>query len=230
VGIDELLARIYPPTRSRLRKVLTNGGFIPTKDWPIIHDALVALSPAFKRALAQIVPTRDRIIDALAPPAREIMALEQEATTAALRIAGFNEEEREKYLNWQPHSTGRQRSFLDGLNGLPLRENTMIMNDLQFVPGFRRLAQTKFGAVSFENDAARLILLHANHERLEETIGVDLMYYNNTYRSFVCVQYKVMKEEAGGATFRYPQGDLEQIPLTFTHTLHIRRNLHILGH
>ena len=24
--------------------------------------------------------------------------------------------------------------------------------------------------------------------------------------------------------------ELEQIPLTFTHTLHIRRNLHILGH
>ena len=139
---------------------------------------------------------------------RETMALEHEAVAAALRLAGFDEGEREAIFAWNPSERARTACFLDGLNAVPLREDTMIQNDMQVVPGFERLDQTKFGAVRFENDATRLVLLHANHQRLEETLGVDLIYYNHSFHSFVCVQYKAMEQEHSGAVFRFPKDDL----------------------
>jgi hypothetical protein len=148
------------------------------------------------------------VIDEMSATERETMALEHEAVAAALRMAGFDEGEREVSLAWNPSERARAASFLDGLNAVPLREDTMIQNDMQVVPGFERVDQTKFGAVRFENDDTRLILLHANHQRLEETLGVDLIYYNHSFHSFVCVQYKAMEQEHSGAVFRFPKDDL----------------------
>lgn len=196
--------------RNRLRDVLGAGGFIPAKQWALVHEILVGTYEEAGRAIDQLVPFRERVIDEMTSTARETMALEHEAAAAALRLAGFDEAEREASLAWNPSERGRTASFLDGLDAVPLREDTMIQSDMQVVPGFERLDQTKFGAVRFENDDTRLILLHANHQRLEETLGVDLIYYNDTYHSFVCVQYKAMEQEHSGAVFRFPKEDLSR--------------------
>jgi hypothetical protein len=208
VPIEELLGLLPVALRDRLRSVFKDGGLITSKQWSIVQDILVNAFDEVRQAIERVVPYRERVIDEMSATERETMALEHEAVAAALRLAGFDEVERETTLAWNPSRRARTASFLDGLNAVPLREDTMIQNDMQVVPGFDRLDQTKFGAVRFENDSTRLILLHANHQRLEETLGVDLIYYNHSFHSFVCVQYKAMEQEHSGAVFRFPKDDL----------------------
>lgn len=208
ISIDALLGHLPTALRDRVRGVIEGGGLIPPKQWALVQEILVEAYEEAGRAIDQLVPFRERMVDEMSPAARETMALEHEAVAAALRFAGFDETEREEKIAWNPSESRFTASFLDGLNAVPLREDTMIQNDLQIVPGFERLDQTKFGAVRFENADTRLILIHANHQRLEETLGVDLIYYNDTFHSFVCVQYKAMEHEHTGAVFRFPQDDL----------------------
>lgn len=208
IAIDVLLDLFPIALRNRVHATLEGGGVIPAKQWTLVEEILVGAFDEVRAAIESLIPFRERVIDEMTPIERETMALEHEAVAAALRLAGFDESERETNLAWNPPETGPTGSFLDGLDAVPLREDTMIQNDMQVVPGFERLDQTKFGAVRFENDDTRLILLHANHQRLEETLGVDLIYYNHSFHSFVCVQYKAMEQEHSGAVFRFPKDDL----------------------
>lgn len=208
IPIDALLDHFPVALRDRLQSMFEGGGLIPAKQWALVQEILVDNFEEAGQAIEGLVPYRERVVDEMSPAARDTMALEHEAVAAALRLAGFDEAEREEKIAWNPSERRLTASFLDGLNAVPLREDTMIQNDLQVVPGFERLDQTKFGAVRFENEDTRLILIHANHQRLEETLGVDLIYYNDTFHSFVCVQYKAMEQEHAGAVFRFPQDDL----------------------
>jgi len=208
VPVAELLGAFPTSLRNRLGSLFETGGLISAKQWSLVEEILFGLSEEARDAIDALVPLRERVIEEMNAAERETMALEHEAVAAALRLAGFKEAEREASLAWNPSDRGPTASFLDGLNAVPLREDTMIQNDMQVVPGFERLDQTKFGAVHFENDDTRLILLHANHQRLEETLGVDLIYYNHSFHSFVCVQYKAMEQEHSGAVFRFPKDDL----------------------
>ncbi|WP_143269010.1 hypothetical protein [Azospirillum agricola] len=210
IAISELEAALPSALQSRMQATLQKGGLIAPKPWALVEEALSRISPATRDAIATLIPIRERVIGELSHHAREIMALEHETVAVAMRIAGFDDREREAGVNWRPTTTTYPASFLDGLGAVPLREDTMIINDMQIVPGFQRLDQTKFGSVRFENDTAKLFVLHANHQRLEETIGVDLIYYNHSYASFVCVQYKAMERETSGAVFRFPQNDLDK--------------------
>ena len=208
VATEELLDLFPVALRDRLRSVFEEGGLVTAKQWAVVQDILVDTFDEIRDAIERLVPYRERLIDEMSATGRETMALEHEAVAAALRLAGFDEGEREASLAWNPSERTRTASFLEGLNAVSLREDTMIQNDMQVVPGFERLDQAKFGAVRFENDDTRLILLHANHQRLEETLGVDLIYYNHSFHSFVCVQYKAMEQEHSGAVFRFPKDDL----------------------
>lgn len=208
ISIDDVLEAFPINLKDRLGSVFESGGLISTKEWPLVEEILAALSGEIHDAIERLIPFRERVVEEMSASERETMALEHEAVAAALRLAGFDERERETNLAWNPSEKARTGSFLDGLNAVPLREDTMIQNDMQVVPGFERLDQAKFGAVRFENDDTRLIVLHANHQRLEETLGVDLIYYNHSFHSFVCVQYKAMEQEHSGAVFRFPKEDL----------------------
>ena len=60
------------------------------------------------------------------------------------------------------------------------------------------------GIAVLENARERLTIINCNRQKVEETPGVDLVYYNHTFKSFVMVQYKRMKRvpEVGSAAFR----------------------------
>jgi hypothetical protein len=47
----------------------------------------------------------------------------------------------------------------------------------------------------------------ANRQGLEHQLGADLIYYNETFRSFVLVQYKAMEREDEKHVFRWTTGD-----------------------
>jgi hypothetical protein len=66
-----------------------------------------------------------------------------------------------------------------------------------------------YGAARFEDDVGRrLTVINANRAGLEGTLGADLIYYNETYKAFVIIQYKAMEQIEHGAAFRFPNAQL----------------------
>ncbi len=80
----------------------------------------------------------------------------------------------------------------------------MVENDLRKLPGYDLIRALPYPAAVFEGAVARLTIVLANKLPLEEQTGTDLIYFNETFRSFVMVQYKAMERGAKGHVFRLP--------------------------
>jgi hypothetical protein len=90
-------------------------------------------------------------------------------------------------------------SFMGGLSQQHFQEETAIQHDLFNWPD---MAQVNIAGVSvFESGNRRLEVMYANRNDLEHTLGVDLIYYNESFELFVLVQYKLMHKE--GEEFLY---------------------------
>ena len=83
------------------------------------------------------------------------------------------------------------------------------------VPGFEFIRSMPFGAAIFESDDTRLTVVNANRGAAEGQFGADLIYFNETCKSFVLIQYKAMQTTKNNdAVFRLPNSKLaEQIAL-----------------
>lgn len=85
-------------------------------------------------------------------------------------------------------------------------------SDYTVIPGFETIRQYPFAARTFESEPSayprtRLKVIMANHLPLEQQTGADLIYFNETYRSFVMVQYKAVERGNRGPEFRWRQHD-----------------------
>ena len=85
----------------------------------------------------------------------------------------------------------------------------MIINDLGTFPGFEAVRPMNHTCAVFKSDHVRLTVVMANRNRLEEQLGADLIYRNETYGSFVVVQYKAMEQDVSSPKFRLPNDQLE---------------------
>jgi hypothetical protein len=73
-----------------------------------------------------------------------------------------------------------------------------------------RVQSLNYGAVVFTDGNTRLTVIHANKQPLEQVFGADLIYYNDAYRSFVMVQYRVFDDNERGEQFRLPNKQLTE--------------------
>jgi len=86
----------------------------------------------------------------------------------------------------------------------------MVINDLFNVPGYELMRTSQFSSTVFENDKSRLTVLLANRLPLEELLGTDLIYYNEDFKCFIMVQYKVMEKAGERFLFRVPNAQLTE--------------------
>ena len=86
----------------------------------------------------------------------------------------------------------------------------MVINDLATFPGFETVRRMRHATAVFTNERVNLTVVMANRLGLEQQLGADLIYRNETYGSFVLVQYKAMEHETGTARFRLPNNQLEK--------------------
>ena len=84
----------------------------------------------------------------------------------------------------------------------------MVINDLMKFPGHEILKTTSFNSVVFENSQSKLTVILANRLPLEQQLGTDLIYYNETFKCFLMVQYKAMEKEGDEAVYRFPNDQL----------------------
>ena len=84
----------------------------------------------------------------------------------------------------------------------------MLHADLTSLPGFAAIQDAPhIAARTFQSKtdpSVRVTVVMANRLALEEQTGADLIYFNETYRSFVMVQYKALEkgDEEGNSVGR----------------------------
>jgi hypothetical protein len=206
ISFSEILRAMPTNLRGYLERAFESGGLIPPKTVRAVVDVLGEMDPDLREMLDRLSASRADMIAGLGTRARENLALQKETLATALAIAGVQAEE---ILAWSP-STEEPTSFLDGLPGARVREDVMLYADISSLPGFSILKDAPhIAARTFQSvdQQTRVTVVMANRLPLEEQTGADLIYFNETFRSFVLVQYKALEKVTDEPEFRWTEGD-----------------------
>jgi hypothetical protein len=206
LSVRKLLGRMPKRNVASVCKRFRSGGLLTAKGFHAVIESVRQLSTQASLLLERFSHDRTERIERLSPKVRINLAQQKEALLTALSIAGIN---RSLIQEWTP-SASTPLSFLDGLPCIRLREDSMVVNDLKILPGFEVIKECSYNAAVFESESKeeRLTVILANRLPLEEQTGTDLIYYNETYHSFVMVQYKAMRQEDGKCIYRLPDEQL----------------------
>ncbi len=213
LSVQRIINRLPKRNAASVRKRFESGGMLTDKGFAAVIEAIRQLAPQISALLDRFSQARRERMQRLSDKTKDNLAQQKEALLTALSIAGLS---REPVQEWSPPD-GTPVSFLDGLPTARLREDPMVVNDLMYLPGFDLIKTYPYNAAVFESDATsdRLTVILANRLPLEEQTGTDLIYFNETYQSFVMVQYKAMEREDGPngvpqAVFRLPNTQLAE--------------------
>ena len=203
---SEIESHVPAQVRRHLFRYFHSGGVLPDRTGNAFVDFMVQADESVADRMSRIeynTPAPQRF----SPRAEENLALQKDTVGVALRIAGV---EHDQLAGWRV-GEHPPRSFLDGLPGARVREDAMIQADFSTIPGFDQIRNATHIATqpfqSRRDPSNRVTVIMANRRPLEQQTGVDLIYYNEKYRSFVMVQYKAMEQEGGEERFRWAEGD-----------------------
>lgn len=211
ISVRRVLNRLPKRNKAYAEERFATGGLLGEKNFAAVVDAISQLAPQANSLLQRYSSERVERINRLSRRVRENLAYQKEAVLTALSTTKIGREEMQE---WSPPD-GTPVSFLDGLPTARLREDPMVVHDLMHLPGFGVLKTYPYNAAVFESDSERLTVILANRLPLEEQTGTDLIYFNETYQSFVMVQYKAMEREddengVRDDVFRLPNAQLKE--------------------
>ena len=197
------------PTRyaAFLKEPTSAASSVPPATWEKLLDALLRT-----RAIEQVAIDRFRALVSARQSQRtkltsSIPQLERDAVALALDIAGGSAT-RQRVLSATPDPG--DAPFITALADAPVvvLEDRLIEHDLRSFPGGTELAMYAIGAVRVDSGRSTLTILNANRARIENTLGVDLVYYNHERQAFVMVQYKLMRRSRNSQEHFYrPSSD-----------------------
>lgn len=176
-------------------------GSIPDATWVAVLDAVKRLRPEAAPAIERLSLDRS-LPEWLHRDEGAIVGYERDAVQLATRFAGV--EDMRVLRTWVPSDD--PAPFLANLEGATVREDTILQNDMNVFGDWERLDQYQTGAVLFGKGRHRLTVVNVNRTPLEETLGVDLIYYAHAYDAYVLVQYKMLRRETDAYVYR-PTGD-----------------------
>jgi hypothetical protein len=207
ITITRLLQALSTRSETRVKESLQRGGLLTPKVLEEVLAAVSKLSPDTTPILARYQKERLERIERLPQATRQALAEQKEAVLTAMAIADID---RDAIEGWDFQVDEGPTSFLAGLPQVRLREDQVVINDLSVLPGHEQLDSTILGTTVFEGDRSRLTVVLANRLPLEQQTGADLIYYNETFRCFLFVQYKMMEKEAKEHVFRFPNAQLTE--------------------
>lgn len=205
--IDVTGSKIPAPLKVHKNFFVDRSAFSDAEAALDLVDALRKSSTEIDQYIAQSIADY-KLIDKLRDGERQIVRYEHDATEMALRIAGITP--RDAYV-WSPTREKKTAvtSFFSGLKTKKLSEDDIIQWDLRRIPGFSIIhEQPEFGHCVLRDGGQTIHLFHANKNKLENTLGVDLIYFNENHHSFVMVQYKGTEKALNTDLFRFPNEQL----------------------
>ncbi|MDX0760483.1 hypothetical protein GOD62_32310 [Sinorhizobium medicae] len=205
--IDGVPARNRKVAEDRFKR----GGLLTPKAFEEVVDLVARLAPETARSIDRFTKSTRRRLASLDRSAREALGAQKESVATAMLLAGID---RSPLREWVLLDDETPKSFLDGLSQSRQREDEMIIRDMSEVPGYEFIRRVPNASAALFHDGetgSRLTVILANRLPLEEQTGTDLIYYNETFKSFILVQYKAMEsDQKEGAIFRLPEKNLSE--------------------
>ena len=169
------------------------GGRVPPGTWRDMKRAVGVIDPSSLEVLKRLERQRDQSRERIDRPGVMIVAQQRDTIGLALDTFDPSRRLRKRALQeWTPSEGDRLKSFL---GGLPVQtiEDQVIAKDASFFAGATRTRHTVLGAV-FQLDDRQLEVFNVNRHRIEESLGVDLLYFNEMFNAWTMVQYKLMEQ------------------------------------
>ena len=131
----------------------------------------------------------------------EIIALKRDIANNLLRFAGLPTDLLLEYdfENDKVYKSER----LNRIGPCKIRELQLSANDSGVFGDWKREEEPLLdGGIVFTYEDRELSINHVHATPLEQTLGVDLIYYNGFFDSYIMIQYKRMEEENGRFCYR----------------------------
>ena len=182
-----------------------SGGRVPSGTWRDMKLAIGAIDPSSLEALEELERQRDQSNELIwiDRPGVMVVAQQRDATGLALDAFDRSRDLRKRILRrWAPSAEGnRLTSFLDGLTDVRVIEDQVITRDISAFDGATETRHTVLGKV-FQLADRKLEVFNVNRHKIEESLGVDLLYFNETFNAWTMVQYKLMEQSPQGPSYR----------------------------
>lgn len=186
--ISDLIS--YKLQRHFIRSASGVGGQIPLGTW---KELLNVFKEHYSDVYDKILKTIKLISlsnEKLRGKNYNVLSQEKDAFGLCLDIFG---KDKSKILPYC-HPDNDNAPFLTGLNNAKLDEDSVIMNDNKVFGDWELLKTVPIKAASmFYKNGEKLTVINANRNNIERTLGVDLVYYHHTYKSFILIQYKMLR-------------------------------------
>lgn len=198
-------------TAKELADVVTLGDCISTAErpkriatsvWPNLFDAIKLLRPQLAVQLDALLSGRVEERRLTGDSAHVLRLMEQrDAIGIVLEVASLD---RQTILrNLKSDKVDNATSVLDLLDHEALQEQDVIRRDEQI---FKELLTQDMRHGSFVGPSGRQVRVYVYDKKpLETVLGIDLLIYQESYKSFLLVQYKIMEPMRGcdGNTWSY---------------------------
>lgn len=203
VSISALKKHLSGKQVWRARAALSDGGSISEKAFVQVMDALRRVDSAAHETASGLIDEEEHIPaseDDL--PARINWAYQRDAAVTALEIAGIPRNALQ--LSPQLNATeSKVTSIFDDTGDMRSVEDALVFRDLEEGnPDWQFVKSHRYPARTFTYGQVNLTILLANKLALEEQLGVDLIYVNESLKGVVFVQYKMFEGEDGEKGYR----------------------------
>ncbi|GBR69203.1 hypothetical protein [Gluconobacter kanchanaburiensis] len=211
VTLTTLSRRMSGPQAWRAKLAL-KGGHVSGAAFVVLMKALEALDADAYGIAAGLIDARDdRDDDAEPVNARINWAFQRDAVITAMEIAGIPSAWLELPAHAPDNLADDTASIFDSDEDMVSIEDLVILQDAD-TPGddWEFVKRQRYAAKMYRDGNTQLTVILANKLDLEKQLGVDLIYYNETYHSVVFVQYKMFRGEDGELGYRVdPQLGIE---------------------
>lgn len=200
-----LLVGLVPTAERRRASDLLDsvGGVAMPPLGEALVDALLELRPGLRETVQRLrrLDEQESVVGA----AGRVLAMERDAVKLALSIAGLSTDVLSEWSG--PDSTGF-------LSALPQRrgalEDVVIAHDSARFSNWEALSGEMLDWINFSDGQQHVRVGNVNRTRLENVLGVDLIYHHLDADTFVLVQYKRMVQNARGEWLYYPDEQLDR--------------------
>ncbi len=206
IPINEITAQLPPRFVKYAGFLETGTRRVSLRTWEETIKVIKASSRSARRAIDNLQKRLEAMRNTRAKISNDIELYERDAIACAVETWG-GARYRKRLLREADIPSTSSAPFITRLQDVPIREDVQIQHDHATFPGMEVARRNQVGEVVMENYTERLTIINCNRQPLEETLGVDLIYYNHRYQSFVMVQYKRMLGKSGRDAGYRPSGD-----------------------
>ncbi len=184
-----------------IRTTSSFGKRLPSNIWKEIVAYLKKHSPKQAQDLDDLEKIRQLSHQHYSSIGFNVLKQEKDATLLALKLFGADYDN--ILTSWFTQND-QPDLYLQGLEGYQkAREDDTIINDIiqsasKIAPELQlqKIRSSITGKITVQRSNGQIItIVNANRNKIEDTTGVDLVYYNHNYRSHIMVQYKMMELE-----------------------------------